>query len=96
MVTNIAGIVATGGASAAARTGARVAARTATKAVIKSQIKARAQRMGRRLAENTVENAAHTMYMAQQTGEFNFYDLDPTGIANVVHAYNKPLCANVR
>jgi len=100
VVANIAGLVLTGGAANAAKsaatTGAKVAAKAATRAAIKAKLKAQARAMGKELAESAAENAAETMYEASQSGEFDFAALDPTGIASVVTAYAKPLCASVR
>jgi len=47
------------------------------------------------IENKTMENAATTFYEAQLTGEFSWEDLDPTGIANVVKAFNKPLCKDI-
>lgn len=108
VVTSIAGLVLTGGAANAAKTaaktaiktgvkaGAKAAAKASTRAAIKAQLRARARAMGKELSESVLDNAAETMYEASQTGAFDFADLDPTGIASVVNAYNKPLCAAVK
>ena len=92
VVVNITGLVVTGGGSGVATVGARTAAKTISKATIKSQLK----RVGKDLAEATLENAASTFYEAQLTGAFSWTDLDPTGIANVVKAYDKPLCKDYK
>jgi len=108
VVTSIAGLVLTGGAANAAKTAAKTAVKTGAKAAakaaakassraaIKSQLRTRARAMGKELSESVLDNAAETMYEASQTGAFDFADLDPTGIASVVNAYNKPLCATVK
>ncbi len=92
MVANITGIVFSGGGSAVAKSAAKTSAKTISKMTIKSQLKKKAKDMGKELAESTAENAANTFYEAQLTGEFSWTDLDPTGIANVVNAFHKPLC----
>ena len=81
-------MVVSGGGSAVATVGARNAVKTISKATIKKELK----KIGKNLAENTLENASATFYEAQLTGQFSWTDLDPTGIANVVKAYDKPLC----
>lgn len=95
MVANIAGIVMTGGGSAVAKSAAKTSAKTIAKESIKSQLVRKAKEMGKNLAEDAAENAASTFYEAQLTGEFSWEDLDPTGIANVVKAFNKPLCKDI-
>jgi Fascin domain len=95
MVANIAGIVMTGGSSAVAKSAAKTSAKTIAKESIKSQLIRKAKEMGKNLAEDAAENAATTFYEAQLTGEFSWEDLDPTGIANVVKAFNKPLCKDI-
>ncbi len=96
MVANITGIVFSGGSSAVAKTAATTSAKTIAKESIKSQLQRKAKEIGKNLAEDAAENAATTFYEAQLTGEFSWEDLDPTGIANVVKAFNKPLCKDFR
>lgn len=88
VVVNVTGMVVSGGGSAVATVGARNAVKTISKATIKKELK----KIGKNLAEDTLENASATFYEAQLTGQFSWTDLDPTGIANVVKAYDKPLC----
>ncbi len=88
MVASITGLVVTAGTASAGKT----VAKTSIKASIQSAAKA----VGKDLAESTLENAASMFYDAQLTGEFSWEDLDPTGIANVVKAFNKPLCKDVK
>lgn len=80
-------------AKAAATTGARAAAKQAvvkgvSKAAVKESVKKLAKEAGQSLAESQVENLA----MMAVGEEFDPYTLDPTGIASVVKAYNKPIC----
>jgi len=93
--------IATFGSGSAATTTARVGtqvakttAKTTAQATIKQQLKNRAREMGKELAESCAENAALMCYDAQLTGEFAWESLDPTGIANIVKAFNKPLCTD--
>ena len=85
MVSSITGIVFSGGASAGP---------TVAKQTIKNQLRRKAREIGKELAEETLENAATTFFEAQLTGEFRWTDLDPTGIANVIAAFYKPLCVD--
>lgn len=96
MVANIAGIALSGGGSAVAKSAAVTSAKTIAKASIKSQMIRKAKEMGKELLETAAENAASTVYEAQLTGEFSWEDLDPTGVANVVKAFNKPLCRDFK
>jgi len=84
--------IATAGSGSAATTAGEAAAKTVAKETIKQQLKNKAREMGKELAESTVENAALMCYDAQLTGDFDWTSLDPTGIANIVSAFNKPLC----
>jgi Beta/Gamma crystallin len=93
---NIAGLVLTGGGANAAKAGAKTAGKVVAKETIKQTLKRKAKEMGKELAENAAENAASTFFDAQATGEFSWEDLDPTGIANVVKAFNQPLCKDYR
>jgi hypothetical protein len=96
MVVNITGIALSGGGSAVAKSAAVTSAKTIAKASIKSQMIRKAKEMGKELLESAAENAASTFYEAQLTGEFSWEDLDPTGVANVVKAFNKPLCRDFK
>jgi hypothetical protein len=91
VVTNVVGIAFTGGASVAATTGVKVAA-TAGKAAIKASVQAAAKQVGKELSQQALETASSTFASAELTGSFSWYDLDPTGVASVVEAYNKPIC----
>jgi hypothetical protein len=93
---NIAGLVLTGGSANAAKAGAKTAGKVVAKETIKQTLKRKAKEMGKELAENAAENAASTFFDAQATGEFSWEDLDPTGVANVVKAFNQPLCKDFR
>ena len=103
VVTNVVGIALTGGASAGAEVGAEAAANgaktaaeaggeAASKAAIEASLKAQAAKMGKTLTESAASSAAGTMASASMTGQFDYYSLDPTGVAQVVEAYNKPIC----
>lgn len=71
----------------------------ASKSTIKDNIKNKAAAMGEVIDEKMVENAVDIFYDAQQTGKFNWkkaMEMDPTGIVNVVKAFDKPLCSSFR
>ncbi len=93
---NIAGLVLTGGGANAAKAGAKTGAKIVAKETIKQSLKRKAKEMGKELAEGALENAASTFFDAQATGEFSWEDLDPTGVANVVKAFNQPLCKDFK
>jgi hypothetical protein len=93
---NIAGLVLTGGSANAAKAGAKTAGKVVAKETIKQTLKRKSKEIGKELAENAAENAASTFFDAQSTGEFSWEDLDPTGVANVVKAFNQPLCKDFR
>jgi hypothetical protein len=88
VILNVVGIVFTGGGSAAVEVGAQ----SASKAAIAASLKAAAQRIGKNLTDSAVSSAAGTFASASVSGDFDFYSLDPTGVASVVEAYNKPIC----
>ncbi len=97
MMFNVATLGSGSGATTAARVGtqtAKVAGKSTSQTVIKQTLKDRAKALGKDMAESVLENAALTCYDAQFTGEFAWESLDPTGIANIVKAFNKPLCKN--
>ncbi len=97
-------VATTGGAMTAARkaaqTGAKVAIKTAIKKasanlrnLTKSQIKQQLQKMAREQGKELAQSQAELWATALATGEdFDPADLDPTGIAAIVKAYNKPVC----
>lgn len=93
---NIAGLVLTGGGANAAKAGARTGAKVVAKETIKQRLKQKAKEIGKELAEGAAENAASTFFDAQATGEFSWEDLDPTGVANIVKAFNQPLCKDFK
>ena len=76
-----------GGGGAIGKAGAAVA-----KTTVKATLTAAAKSLGKSLTESALESAAETVVEAQATGQFDWYSLDPTGIASVVEAYNKPMC----
>ncbi len=89
-VTSALGVLANiipGGGGAVGKAGAAIA-----KTTVKQTLIAAAKSAGKSLAEGALESAATTVLEAQATGKFDFYSLDPTGIASVVEAYNKPIC----
>jgi hypothetical protein len=95
VITNVVGIALTGGGSAAVDVAAGAAeggAKAASQAAIASSLKAAAARAGKNLTESAVSSASGTMAAASVTGQFDYYSLDPTGVASVVEAYNKPIC----
>jgi hypothetical protein len=93
---NIAGLVLTGGGANAAKAGVKTAGKVVAKETIKQTLKRKSKEMGKELLESAAENAASVFFDAQATGEFSWEDLDPTGIANVVKAFNQPLCKDFR
>jgi hypothetical protein len=93
-----------GGTSKMAFNAARNAARTAGKKivskearqaaieVIKRELRKKAREDGREMSEETLNKAAAALQDAKEKGEFDWTQLDPTGIAEVVKAFDKPLC----
>jgi len=47
---------------------------------------------GKSVTEEALENASAALEIAKEQGEFDWTMLDPTGIAEVINAFNKPLC----
>jgi|LauGreStaDraftv2_3_1035109.scaffolds.fasta_scaffold02418_2 hypothetical protein len=105
VVINTAAAVVSFGGSVAPMTGARVTvsvvrgvAKTAaniTKAQAIQIIKNEAKALGKDLAESAIESAATAVVEGANTGEFDpavLSGLDPTGLANMVLAYVKPIC----
>lgn len=100
------GMVVTAGASTAASAAFRTAAKSsisagskaATKAGLKAYLIAQAKELGRDIAEGEAESlavsAAENFLQSAAGGDTGFdpTTLDPTGIASVVQAFNKPMC----
>jgi hypothetical protein len=84
----------------AARNAARAAgksilskeARRAAIEVIKRRLREEARKEGREMSEDALDLAAQGLENAREEGEFDWTMLDPTGIAEVVKAFNKPIC----
>lgn len=92
----------------AAETGVKVAAKTGGKAIVKTAfsasgraaakasakalLKQHAKAMGKQMAEDALNSAANALVSLKEGGQLDWKDLDPTGIANVVDAFAKPLC----
>lgn len=62
------------------------------KATIKATLTSATKAVGKELSNAALESAAKTMAEANLTGKFNPSNLDPTGIAAIVDAYNYPVC----
>jgi hypothetical protein len=83
-------------ATTTAKTVGKTVAKTVSKEVVKASLKSSAKAIGKEMGETVLENTALTCVDAQLTGEFDWYSLDPTGIANIVKAFNHPLCKDVK
>ena len=83
-------------ATTAAKTVGKTVAKTVSKEAVKASLKSSAKALGKEMGETVLENTALTCIDAQLTGEFDWYSLDPTGIANIVKAFNHPLCKDVK
>jgi hypothetical protein len=79
---------ATTAAKATVKNAAKGGIKNMSKAQIKALIQKQARKAGKELAEAELENLAK----AQMGDDFDFESLDPTGIASIVKAYNKPVC----
>ena len=67
-------------------------ARQAAIEVIKRELREKARKEGREMTEEALNMAATALEHAKENGEFDWTQLDPTGIAEVVKAFNKPIC----
>ena len=84
----------------AAKTAARAAgknilskeARAAAVAGIKRVLRDQARKEGKTLTEDALDKAAMGLEIAKEEGQFDWTMLDPTGVAAVVDAFNKPIC----
>ncbi len=92
VITNVVGIALTGGASAGVEVAAEEGGAAATKAAIAASLKASAKAAGKSLSDSAASSAGSTFGSAEISGTFDFYSLDPTGVAQVVEAYDKPIC----
>ena len=90
-VANISEMILSFGSSAAVETGVAVAedgAKAAATAAIKAQLK----QFAKDQADSVLESTAETVATGAVTGNFDWASLDPTGVAEVVMAFNQPLC----
>ncbi|MBS1873370.1 MAG: hypothetical protein JSU00_09145 [Acidobacteria bacterium] len=95
---NIATTVATAGtgtaAKAAVTTSAKAMARSvavqAEKSAVRTALEDAARKAGKRLTSQQLDQ----LQKMSQGEDFDPYSLDPTGIADIVRAYNKPICGN--
>jgi len=97
VAVNIATTVATAGTGTAAKAAATTAAKATAKNVVvkgagKAAIKAELKRMAKESGQSIGENTLDQMAQMGAGEDFDPYALDPTGIATVVKAYNKPIC----
>lgn len=75
-------------AEAAITTSAKAAAKGVSKAAVRALLVQQAKEAGQSIGEAQILNLT-----AMAVGEkFDFTSLDPTGIAAIVEAYNKPIC----
>lgn len=91
-VASITSMVLTMGGSSAATAGAKTAVSASAKATLKATVKSRLKDLGQNLAEGLLESTADALVDASISGEFPWASLDPTGIADVVMAFNQPIC----
>jgi hypothetical protein len=100
---NVAQTAAEQGIKAAAKAALKEIGENFSKNMTKEIFKAKVKEVASGLAEDTVDNLYETLsiqgtqaFIAQLDGEapaeFDFYSLDPTGIASVVKAYNHGTC----
>lgn len=80
------------GGKALVKTAFSASGRAAAKASAKALLKQRAKAMGKQMAEDTLNSAANALVSLKEEGVLDWKDLDPTGVANVVDAFAKPLC----
>jgi len=105
LALNVASFIAGAGPSAKiAMTAARNAARQAGKSVlsiearhaaivaIKRRLREEAENEGRNMSEKALDMASTALEIAKENGEFDWESLDPTGILEVINAFNKPIC----
>ena len=97
VAANIALTVATGGSGTAAKaavtTSAKSAARRATSGISKAAAKKKMRELADEARQTLTEKQIEIMSSMAAGEDFDPYELDPTGIAMIVKAYNKPLCA---
>lgn len=107
VVLNVAALILTAGAgSAAVKAGmvaksaaGAVAKKTVSQAAIaaaKSHIQKNAVKLGVALSTDALNLASKATAQAKEDGEFDYTVLDPTGIAAVIQAFNKPICGKTQ
>lgn len=67
-------------------------ARQAAVDAIKRHLREQARREGKEMSDQALEYAAQALERAKEEGEFDWTTLDPTGVAEVVKAFYKPIC----
>ena len=67
-------------------------ARAAAIAGIKRRLREEAEKEGKSMSEEALDKAATGLELAKEAGQFDWTMLDPTGVAAVVDAFNKPIC----
>jgi hypothetical protein len=104
---NIVALVSTAGAgSAAVKAGmvaksaaGAVAKKTASQAAIaaaKAHLQKNALKIGVALSQDALNVASRATAQAKEDGDFDYTVLDPTGIAAMVQAFNKPICGKTQ
>ncbi len=91
-IGTLVGTVVTGGAAGAAKAAASTAARIATRGIAKEAAKAAIRDAARKAGQSYTEMQLENMALASVGQDFDPTMLDPTGIASLVKAFNKPIC----
>ena len=81
----------TAGSGTAAKSASQVAT-SGVKMALTATLKTMAKKLGQELAEGAAEAMATTLLEGLATGEFDWAELDPTGLTSVVEAFNYPIC----
>lgn len=107
VVLNVASLILTAGAgSAAVKAGmvAKTAGQAVTKKMVsqaavnaaKAYLQKKAVTIGITLTQDALNVASRATAQAKEDGDFDYTVLDPTGIAEVVKAFNKPICGRTQ
>ncbi|MFO0696186.1 MAG: discoidin domain-containing protein [Polyangiales bacterium] len=83
------------GTSAAVKYAVSAGLSAAEKAALKARIKAELKEAFKDLAETELEAMATASANAANGEAFDYASLDPTGIASLVQAFNRPFCASL-
>jgi hypothetical protein len=101
MTLNVAGLLSgAGAAKAAIQAGIKAASRKVLTAAGRKALLQQAKRKlietarknGKELAEELLNKSSEALVSSYENGQFDWTVLDPTGIAAVVEAFNKPIC----